>query len=477
MTLTSARFSAACLAALCLAGCAIDTTPDAGIGLHQAMRERPNAVVADDTLAEFYRAHMQHDWWQTYGDPKLDALVKRALEHNTDLKQAALNVNKALYQANILGANLVPDVNANLGVSQSRNLQTGNNAPKSYSSQLGLSYELDLWRRLNAAASAQIWVQRATAEDLAATRLAVINNVVDGYFHIAYLNRAIRLQEQAVGNYQNILRIAESRHRHGKVSANEPVQARQALLSAQDQLRQLQENRHAARSILAQIFNSDPEQNGSFGPDPEHFQLPEIKNGGPNLDIPITALTHRPDLLAAEARLQAALKNQTAQYRSWYPRITLNAALSHSANRAANLFEVPVLGGGIGISLPFLNWPTLRWQNRIAETEFEQAKLAFEKALLTGLHEVHNQYRLYRHSLQQQENAREALRLARENSRYHQVRYQHGRSSLRDWLQALNSEYAAEHSLLQARYTTLKHEAMIYKAMGGRYQTATPPAR
>ncbi|MDO4694878.1 MAG: TolC family protein, partial [Eikenella sp.] len=191
MTLTSARFSAACLAALCLAGCAIDTAPDTGIGLHQAMRERPTAVVADDTLAEFYRAHMQHDWWQKYADQDLNRLVQQALERNTDLKLAALNVNKALYQANILGANLVPDVNAKLGVSQSRNLQTGNNAPKSYSSQLGLSYELDLWRRLNAAASAQIWVQRATAEDLAATRLAVINNVVDGYFHIAYLNRAI----------------------------------------------------------------------------------------------------------------------------------------------------------------------------------------------------------------------------------------------------------------------------------------------
>ncbi|MDO4694101.1 MAG: TolC family protein, partial [Eikenella sp.] len=295
-----------------------------------------------------------------------------------------------------------------------------------------------------------------------------INNVVDGYFHIAYLNRAIGLQEQAIANYQNILRMAESRHRHGKVAANEPLQARQALLSAQEQLRQWQEERAAAWSTLQQILNSDPGQHLAL--DPAHFRLPDDNGGGPNLDIPIAALTHRPDLLAAEARLQAALKNQTAQYRSWYPRITLNAALSHSANRAANLFDVPVLGGGIGISLPFLNWPTLRWQNRIAEAEFEQAKLGFEKALRTGLHEVNNHHRRYRHSRQQQQQAAENLRLAQANSRYYQARYRHGRSSLRDWLQALNSEYAAEHSLLQARYTTLKHEAMIYKAMGGRYQ-------
>lgn len=471
MTSSNARISAACLAALLLAGCAIDTAPDTRIGLNQAMRERPSAVIADNKIADAYRAQMQHDWWQKYADQDLNRLVQQALERNTDLKLAAINVNKALYQANILGANLVPDFNAKLGVEQRRNLDNGERS-RSYSSQLGLSYELDLWRRLNAAASAQIWAQRASTEDLAATRLTIINNVMDGYFHIAYLNRAIRLQEQAVTNYQHILRMAESRHRHGKVAANEPVQAHQALLSAQDQLRQWQDNRAAAWSTVQQILNSGPEQDLAF----KHtdFVLPVTTSGGPNLDIPIAALTHRPDLLAAEARLQAAAKNQTAQYRSWYPRITLNAALSSSSGQAGQLFSVPFAGGGIGISLPFLNWPTLRWQNRIAEAEFEQAKQGFEKALLTALHEVDNHYRRYRHSRQQQQQAAENLRLAQANSRYYQARYRHGRNSLRDWLQALNSEYAAEHSLLQARYTTLQHEAMIYKAMGGRYQKTEP---
>lgn len=457
-----------------LGGCAINTAPDTSIGLNHALRERPTAVLDDDTVAARHRAQIQHDWWRMYADQNLDLLVETALQRNTDLKQAALNVNKALYQANILGANLVPDFNANLGVSQSRNLHTGVNGPRSYSSQLGLSYELDLWRRLNTAASAQIWLQRASAEDLAATRLTLINNVVDAYFHIGYLNHAIRVQENAVTHYQDILRIAASRHRHGKSAANEVAQARQALLAAQNQLQQWQENRHAAWGTLQQFLNSEPHQDLGFAP--QDFRLPESSANEPNLDIPIAALTHRPDLLAAEARLQSAAKSQTAQYRSWYPRITLNAALNHTSGRAATLFEVPILGGGIGISLPFLNWPTLRWQNRIAEAEFEQAKLSFEKALLTALHEVNDQYRQYRHSLTLHTHARKTLRLAQENSRHYRLRYQHGRNSLQDWLNALNSEYNAELNLMQARYATLKHEAMIYKAMGGRYQTENAPA-
>ncbi|MCP2040837.1 NodT family efflux transporter outer membrane factor (OMF) lipoprotein [Neisseria sp. HSC-16F19] len=465
----------ALVTAAALGGCAIHTAPDTSIGLNRAMHERaPLTVVADETLALSAQVDMQQDWWRLYQHPSLDQVVGLALDNNADLKQAALNVNKALYQANILGANLVPDFNASLGVSQSRNLQTGTNTPRSYSSQLGLSYELDLWRRLNATASAQVWKQRATAEDMAATRLTVINNTVDGYFHLAYLNRAIVLQEKALANYQDILRIAESRHRHGKAAANEPVQARQALLTAQDQLDSLKETHAAAWSTLQQILHLDPHH--PSGINPHDFLLPDGQGAAPNLDVPIAALTHRPDLLAAEARLQAAAKSQLAQYRSWYPSITLNAALSHTSNRAATLFEVPMLGGSVGISLPFLNWPTLRWQNRIAEAEFEQAKIGFEQALVTALHEVNNQYRQYRHSLQVQDNARATLRLAQENSRYYRARYQHGRNELKDWLSALNSEYSAERSLLQAQYATLQHQAMIYKAMGGRYVLSPKPA-
>jgi len=58
----------------------------------------------------------------------------KALANNVDLKQAAVSVNKALYQANILGANLVPEFNASLGANANRNLDTRQNS-HSYSSQ------------------------------------------------------------------------------------------------------------------------------------------------------------------------------------------------------------------------------------------------------------------------------------------------------------------------------------------------------
>lgn len=76
-----------------------------------------------------------------------------------------------------------------------------------YASELGVSYEIDLWRKLSSAASAQEWEYKATQLDMETTRLALINNVVDSYFHLVYLSQAIRVTEQNIDFYTQLLQI------------------------------------------------------------------------------------------------------------------------------------------------------------------------------------------------------------------------------------------------------------------------------
>lgn len=462
---------AAVLALLLLGGCAVDRSPNTQIGLAQAQREGSvnSTAVADVTgtcpqdIGCAYQ--VDSDWWQTFGDSGLNALVAQALANNVDLKQAAISVNKALYQANILGANLVPEYNASVGANASRNLDTRENSRR-YSSQLGLSYELDLWRRLNATASAQVWEQRATEQDLAATRLTVANNVADAYFQVAYLNEAVKLTEQSIEHYRQILQIARSKYRHGRAASIEVTQAEQSLLSAQNSLLALQQSRETTEAILRNLLNLRPGQ--PMAVPSADFRLPE--GGKVDLDIPISTLSARPDLIAADYRLQSALKSQQAQYRSWYPSITLNAALSTGSEHSRNLFNVPLLGGSVSLNLPFLNWHTLLWRDRSAEADFENAKLAFEKALTTALNEVYANYRQYQSSRQMLGNMHRRHRLNVENSRYYRVRYQNGRNELKDWLAALNTEYGSAQALFDSHYQGLRYESMVYKAMAGRYR-------
>ncbi|MDO5640688.1 MAG: TolC family protein [Neisseria sp.] len=443
---------------IALSGCAINHKADSGLTLEATGQVMPATETAE-------RYDVNGDWWQIYQSSQLNALVEQALANNVDLRQAAISVNKALYQANILGANLVPSFNGSLGASTSKNLKTGGSSSNSFSSQLGLSYELDLWQKLNAQADAQVWEYQATQQDLASTRLTLINNVADAYFNIAYLNEALALTEKSVQQYQEIARIAAAKYQYGKVSSSEPTQANQSLLSAQNNLLSLQSSRDTLEETLRNLLNLKPGE--AIAADPAQYRLLSAK--GVNLEVPISVLANRPDLRAAEYRLQSAMRSVDAQKRSWYPSITLGASLSTSSSKARTMFDIPFLGGSAQLNLPFLDWQTLKWEDKTAEANFDSARLNFEQALTTALNEVNSNYLQYQNSEQTLANLQKRYALDQKNSRYYQVRYQYGKNELKDWLEALNSEYGSAQNLLNQRYDVLKYENMVYKAMAGRY--------
>ncbi|WP_274585421.1 TolC family protein [Neisseria leonii] len=441
-----------------LAGCAATVSPQP-----EWRAETHPRLTGTQAAAERYDINGQ--WWQIYRDPQLDQLLARALADNIDLRQAAVSVNRALYQANILGAKLVPAFNGSAGVSISRNLDSGSSS-RTFSSQLGLSYELDLWRKLSAQADAQVWAYRAGREDLANVRLTLVNNVSDAYFHLGYLNARIALAEQSLAHYREIGRIAQAQYRHGKVSSADPTQAARSELAAQNQILSLQSSRNAVVQTLRNLLNLPPDE--PLPLDEAAVRLPE-NIPEVDLDVPLSVLANRPDVRAAEYRLQAALSNQEAQYRSWFPTITVGAGLSASANRAGAVFDVPFLGGSVQVNLPFLAWNTLKWQDKTAEAEFESARLSFEQTLTAALNEVDGYYRQYRINRANETNLRQALVLAQKNSRYYEARYRYGKNSLSDWLGARNGEEDSAQNLLAARYERLKYANMVYKAMAGRY--------
>lgn len=419
-------------------------------------------IMSEAETAKRYSVNGQ--WWEIYQNVQLNAVVQQALDNNIDLKQAAISVNRALYQANILGADLVPSFNGSLGASSSTNVKSGSSS-NSFSSQLGMSYELDLWRRLSATANAQVWEYRATQQDLANTRLTLINNVTDAYFNIAYLNEAIEITQQSIKQYREIARIAAAKYRYGKVDSSEVTQSNQSLLSAKNTWLSLINSRDSVEEILRNLLNLKPGE--EIAADPAQYRLLPVK--GVDLNVPISVLSNRPDLRAAEYRLQSSVQSLAAQQRSWYPSITLAASLSTSSSKARTMFNVPFLGGSAQINLPFLDWQTLKWEDKDAQAQYESAKLDFEEALTTALNEVYTNYQAYQNARATLNNTQQRYVLDQKNSRYYQTRYQYGKNELKDWLEALNSEYSTAQSVLSQRYETLKYENMVYKAMAGRY--------
>ncbi|MFD1259285.1 toxin/drug exporter TdeA [Entomomonas asaccharolytica] len=435
-------------------GCATTNNPD------QQLQQRLQL-----TQQVIDRYQIDTNWWTIYGDNELNKLIELALTNNIDFAQSAINVNRALYQANLIGEDLVPSFSGGTSGSASKNIKHGGDSNRNVSGNLSLSYELDLWQKIADTASAKEWEYKATVQDLETARLSLINSVVDAYYQLVYLNEAIIVTEQSIKNYQQINELVSFKYQYGKVSALDPAQATQSVLSANNNLIDLKNQQKTAEQTLRNLLNLKPEDKLTINyPSLLGLTLPEV-----DLNVPLSVLANRPDLKAAEYRLEEASLNKQATDKSWYPTITLGAAINSSSDKVNTAFNVPFASGNVSIDLPFLQWNKVRWNIKLSEAEYESVRLSFEQSLTTALNEVDTYYYSYSRTKDTLANTEEKYKYDQQISQYYDDRYQQGAGEISDWLNALNTETNSKISLINNRYKLIQYENMLYKAMAGRY--------
>lgn len=91
-----------------------------------------------------YLHHSVH-WWENFDDPQLSDSISRMLVSNNDLAAAGLKLQQARLTAGLTNTNLTPDITLTGAGSNTRSLNENTQPRESYSTSLGLSYELDLW--------------------------------------------------------------------------------------------------------------------------------------------------------------------------------------------------------------------------------------------------------------------------------------------------------------------------------------------
>jgi outer membrane protein TolC len=129
-------------------------------------------------------------WWHTFQDPMLDALIERAVRTNLDLRMAAARVREARALRGVAAADHCPTVTVSGAYARNRLSENLTTTPKSIAPEYDLfqsgfdaSWELDLCgrvRRTVEAASADLAATEDTRRDVLVTLLAeVAHNYVD----------------------------------------------------------------------------------------------------------------------------------------------------------------------------------------------------------------------------------------------------------------------------------------------------------
>lgn len=402
--------------------------------------------------------------WQDYfADPRLHRLIELALQNNTDLRTANLNVEQVRAQYAITRADRLPGINASGSGSRGGNEQQ---ISESYSVGLGISaFELDLWGRVRNTSQAALQSYLSTAAGRDATHLSLIASVAKAHFNEIYAQNAMQLADNVLKTRQETYRLAQLRHQVGVISDidlhQQEALIEQAKASYASALQAYEQARNALELLISQKL---PDDLPAALPLDKQFTIRQLPAG-----LSSDLLLNRPDIRAAEHTLKQANANIGVARAAFFPKISLTSTIGFGSSELDNLFQSSnkVWSFSGGVSLPIFNWGSNVANLKSANIAQQKAIVAYEAAVEAAFRDVADALvaraslnTQYESNVKQSKAYSETLRLTR-------LRYQHGIASSLDLLDAERSSYSADVSTLATELSLAENLADLYKVLGG----------
>ena len=400
-------------------------------------------------------------WRELFTDSHLQTLIEHALQSNTDLLSAQQRIKEA--EATLSSAKLAYLPSFMLTPQGGVSSFDKSKGSWTYTGIASASWEIDIFGKLTNAKrrSKALYLQSLEYEQAVSTSL--IANVANRYYTLLMLDEQYRISEETAVNWRESVRtmramMAAGMTNEASVSQSE-ANCRQVEASLLDLKQQIKEVENSLSILLGEVPGGI-ERGHLAGQD-----FPEDLTVG----VPLQLLSRRPDVKSAELSLASAFYSTNAARSAFYPSITLSGTAGWT-NSAGNMIINPgkLLLSAVGaLTQPLFNKGLNIAQLKIAKAQQEEAKLAFQQALLNAGSEVNN-------ALTQVQTARGKTELrtgqiiSLENAvRSTQLLMQHGTSTYLEVLTAQQSLLSAQLTQVADRFDEIQGIINLYQALGG----------
>ena len=423
------------------------------------------------------------DWWRQFDAPELNELVPRVLEANPDLRIAGASLRQAEALARVAGAARWPSASVGLNASRSRQNLIGIPIPgagdvisitsNNFGLALNLSWEIDLWGRVDAAVEATEADFLASQANWEAARLSLAGQTVRVFLARAEVAEQLRLAHAQAQLAAQRRQHLQTRYQGGSATASQLLAAEQAVTAWKSQLAQLELSLDGQERALQTLLGEYP--HGFKASDAASSaiasELPSLPKPIPS-GVPAELLSRRPDLASAEARYYAAAAREREARASLYPRLSLTSSGGTSSNAIGDLldgdFRVWSLAGGL--TAPLFEGGRLRANLAAREAGREQAAWAFVRDVLSALSEVESALR----SEAVLRGLSEDLLLNEQRSvRQSELalrRFESGSGLLLDLLDTRSAALDARSTRISTELALLQNRADLYLALGGGFR-------
>ncbi|MBI5582260.1 MAG: efflux transporter outer membrane subunit [Deltaproteobacteria bacterium] len=414
-------------------------------------------------------------WWEGFGDPVLNGLIREALQENLDLKIAAARVDQFLGALDTTRSQFFPQISGTAAVSRQKDTETGptpfpagvSSTYNTHQAYLSVSWEIDLWGRIRRATEAARADVLSSEEGRRAVILSLATDVANGYLTLRALDRQLEISRDTEQAYAETLRLFRLRHQYGTISRLELSQVESQYESARQAIPRVQSQIAQQENLLSTLIGRNP------GPISRGRTIDELAPVGIPEGLPSTLLERRPDVLQAEQTLIAANARIGEAKALYFPTISLTGLLGSASAELSKLFQGPstIWSAGASAVGPIFTFGGISGQVKQAEAFQQQALFQYQRTVQNAFREVEDALVgtvRGREQLAAQGRQIEALKNYARTAR---LQYDGGTANYFLVLDADRSLFDAQLSYVNTQSNVFTSLVNIYKAMGGGWVT------
>ena len=419
----------------------------------QARQERPDSAAFGNLL-----------WEDVFTDPLLASLIQSALQNNTSLENARLNVEVA--RANLRGARLAYLPSVALAPSGAGSSMAGSDLSWTYNLAGQVSWEVDIFGKLlnnKRGAKAALMKTEAYAQ---AVRSQIISAVASTYYSIAAVREQLQLSRNTAVLWEQTVQTMRDLKEGGRgVTEAAVVQSAANYYSILSSITDLEVTLDQLYNTMSLLQNTEPREWEVT--DVVELTTPAIVRAG----VPMSELAARPDVQAAEQDLAAAFYSTAAARAAFYPGLTISFGGGFT-NQLGQIVKNPgewfyQLAGSLTAPLFSRGQNIARLQ--ASKAQQQQALNNFEYALLSAASEVSDAMTVYTKSQQKSAYLDMQVENLTRSVEYTQdlMLYSTGTTSYLEVLTAQQGLLAAQISQINTKLNRARAVITLYQALGG----------
>jgi NodT family efflux transporter outer membrane factor (OMF) lipoprotein len=412
-------------------------------------------------------------WWETFGDPRLTGLVRRAVERNLDVRTAISRVREARATMRSTRTALRPSADAS---GSARANGTGSEAgiggvTQSYSLGIDASWELDVFGGIRSTVD----VARATADaresDLQDVLISLTAEVALDYIDTRSLQRRLEIARSNVDLQQQTLELTQFRAQAGLATDLDVQQALSNVENTRAQIASLEGQVAQSIHAIAILIGLPPAELNAELSSPAPIPAAPLEA---TLGVPADVLRRRPDVRSAERQVAAQAAQVNVARADLYPSFRLAGSIGLESLSIAKLL---VPGAGFWSANPsastrLFDRRQLR-ENVVVQSEREeQAARNYETTVLRALLEVEDSLTALAQEQVRRDHLSAAANAAQQAADLSLQLYNTGLRDFRDVLDAQRSLLSLQDSLTSSGATVSSDLVRLFKALGGGWNAA-----